>query len=647
MALIVDPLSVDTVTGLTLPHFSFILNFVLHRFDTFIGKASLKMDDIPVGSGESVFENTFYGAAVDGTNVYIRPFRQGVKMHQEIHRKTSNSPTLIASNPDIEIVFPANENHTSSVSTVYAEECDTHPGYCRLKKPDQTFEDIYLDILTGIQSEIYLKEIPISEGLKKMVKARGITKMFCGYKCLSFPPSVRKKWQSIEENMSHWPSAQVNQKVKSSGCLIVQKAHPLSRVPETEWKYVFAEGEKILIKEGLTLFQRKTFLVFKLLVEHTTRYAQRPLKNKHIKNVFFFACENIVGDVWDSNIGGCLIYLVAYLLDCLKKRSIPHYFIAKNNLLDYYSEEEVQELCIHVEALRVFPVQCLEHLLDAYGWKSILESRLTILCDCEHFARTRDINHSWLNVFIPSIIKSMQYLVQQHLFEIAYTSLKLAFEEILLAPMTSDPPSFQDLFLKTLSTIEDPVDKEDLANFFDQEFGTDILAKTKSEAVLVRDIVGGELDERVGCLEVPKYYTHNKLDLAHLLDKKAYISHCKGENEMAKLLLLTSINCAKCLFKEHMGFEINDLGDEKLIAEIKQQKSVHSRRIVTCLMSFYQHLITVCSVLQDFLILHRELEDLTTYRATFPAIDSVIQFVKSQLDGNVVRYQFQNLSPFI
>lgn len=90
-----------------------------------------------------------------------------------------------------------------------------------------------------------------------------------------------------------------------------------------------------------------------------------------------------------------------------QKRCLPHYFIARNNLLDYYSDEEVQTLCVHIEALRVFPIQCIQHLCDAYGWGKTFTNAFFVLNDCEHFARTKDIDHAWVKNFIPASLRSI------------------------------------------------------------------------------------------------------------------------------------------------------------------------------------------------------------------------------------------------
>lgn len=244
-------------------------------------------------------------------------------------------------------------------------------------------------------------------------------------------------------------------------------------------------------------------------MEHMNRNVPRPLKQKHMKSVFFYACEQIKHESWEDNPAGCMVYLLSDLLQCVKKRCIPHYFIASNNLLDYYSEEEVQALCVHIEALRVFPIQCIEHLFDAYGWGSILKNGMSVLKDCEHFERTKDINYTWEKVFIPANLKSIMPLIKLKLYEDAYIMLKTVYEEVLLAPLPSDPPSFQDMFLEALSMMEDASAKKALAALYDTECGADVLSQIKADVVFVRDVLSGDIDEQIGCMEIPKFVTQN------------------------------------------------------------------------------------------------------------------------------------------
>lgn len=617
-----DSMSVDRVTGLALPHFSYVLKTLFAYLPVVTLKSTFNSELKYYVSGINV-DYELYGAAADGTNRYIVDASKGRKMKYYVDKTTTNFPSFIICGIDVELFF--SKTDTMIACSVCLVESDSHAGYCRLV-PVFNNERTWTTRLVRSFGSVYLK----AENIKNTLKAKGISKYFWGYKCPSFPPSVRKEWQS-EERTTIWPSAEIRRDVLTSECLIIQRAHPSSCQPEVEWKFVFSQGEKLLFKKGLTKIQKDTFSIFKLLMEHMNRNVPRPLKQKHMKSVFFYACEQIKHESWEDNPAGCMVYLLSDLLQCVKKRCIPHYFIASNNLLEYYSEEEVQALCVHIEALRVFPIQCIEHLFDAYGWGSILKNGMSVLKDCEHFERTKDINYTWEKVFIPANLKSIMPLIKLKLYEDAYIMLKTVYEEVLLAPLPSDPPSFQDMFLEALSMMEDASAKKALAALYDTECGADVFSQIKADVVFVRDVLSGDIDEQIGCMEIPKFVTQNNILIAVWLDEQAFEYYRRMDFEMSKKLLLTAINCAKRLLKGQNELEINDIEDDHLRDEIYQLKYEQSSRVISALRTICSHLGCVCFEPKDYEIIREHIKDLETYRYSHPNIEELIQMLSSCL----------------
>lgn len=608
-----DSMSVDRVTGLALPHFSYVLKTLFAYLPVVTLKSTFNSELKYYISGINV-DYELYGAAADGTNRYIVDASKGRKMKYYVDKTTTNFPSFIICGIDVELFF--SKTDTMIACSVCLVESDSHAGYCRLV-PVFNNERTWTTRLVRSFGSVYLKAVNIPENIKNTLKAKGISKYFWGYKCPSFPPSVRKEWQS-EERTTIWPSAEIRRDVLTSECLIIQRAHPSSCQPEVEWKFVFSQGEKLFFKKGLTKIQKDTFSIFKLLMEHMNRNVPRPLKQKHMKSVFFYACEQIKHESWEDNPAGCMVYLLSDLLQCVKKRCIPHYFIASNNLLDYYSEEEVQALCVHIEALRVFPIQCIEHLFDAYGWGSILKNGMSVLKDCEHFERTKDINYTWEKVFIPANLKSIMPLIKLKLYEDAYIMLKTVYEEVLLAPLPSDPPSFQDMFLEALSMME-------------VQCGADVFSQIKADVVFVRDVLSGDIDEQIGCMEIPKFVTQNHILIAVWLDEQVFEYYRRMDFEMSKKLLLTAINCAKRLLKGQNELEINDIEDDHLRDEIYQLKYEQSSRVLSALRTICSHLGCVCFEPKDYEIIREHIKDLETYRYSHPNIEELIQMLSSCL----------------
>lgn len=277
-----DSMSVDRVTGLALPHFSYVLKTLFAYLPVVTLKSTFNSELKYYVSGINV-DYELYGAAADGTNRYIVDASKGRKMKYYVDKTTTNFPSFIICGIDVELFF--SKTDTMIACSVCLVESDSHAGYCRLV-PVFNNERTWTTRLVRSFGSVYLKAVNIPENIKNTLKAKGISKYFWGYKCPSFPPSVRKEWQS-EERTTIWPSAEIRRDVLTSECLIIQRAHPSSCQPEVEWKFVFSQGEKLLFKKGLTKIQKDTFSIFKLLMEHMNRNVPRPLKQKHMKSVFF------------------------------------------------------------------------------------------------------------------------------------------------------------------------------------------------------------------------------------------------------------------------------------------------------------------------------------------------------------------------
>lgn len=91
-----------------------------------------------------------------------------------------------------------------------------------------------------------------------------------------------------------------------------------------------------------------------------------------------------------------------------------------------------------------------------------------------------------------------------------------------MASLPSDPPSFQDMFLEALSMVEDDSAKKALAALYDKEYGVDVLSQIKADVVFVRDVLSGDIDEQIVCMEIPKFVTQNHILIAVWLDDKAF-----------------------------------------------------------------------------------------------------------------------------
>ena len=187
------------------------------------------------------------------------------------------------------------------------------------------------------------------------------------HSCSSWPP-IAKPWID-RERPCNWPVTETIQTIVSKGCRIVHTPHVLCQGQETVFRFSFSEAETILFRT-LTSDQRRCFVAFKSLI----KYVIEKLKNKNyeinlssycLKTIFFWACETIPADHWQTTNGWsrCLLYMIDQLHSCVKFEKIPGYFIPETNLLDTMKGPSV--LLNEIEKLRSNPLSYAAGFIDA------------------------------------------------------------------------------------------------------------------------------------------------------------------------------------------------------------------------------------------------------------------------------------------
>lgn len=82
-------------------------------------------------------------------------------------------------------------------------------------------------------------------------------------------------------------------------------------------------------------------------------------KIKYLKFVFFMICEEILFIVWVKNFSGCVLYVLDFLVICLKERFFLYYFILENNFLDCFRDDDINILCIIIKYICIFFVSVI------------------------------------------------------------------------------------------------------------------------------------------------------------------------------------------------------------------------------------------------------------------------------------------------
>ena len=301
----------------------------------------------------------YLGTVANDTMVTVRDISpsQNMKRRFSVLKRTKSRKIVV-----LKIGFIAIHMGITSVPgnvCVYVDCSDTQPGYCRLRlPPTSSIDEAGNTFRDG--SNIYLKQSTVPSGLHSKLKILGKIRHI-GVFCVSFPFSLR--WAESRRKYN-FPSQNLIDSIIGTGCTLIPKSHPNSALPDIEWQFNFSMAE-LLIFDSLSLAQKHGFYVLKALLENTIHYL--PFKPKHLNNVYLIACEEIPSSAWETKFGGCVLYVLDKLLECLNARFLPSYFIPERNLIDCYREDDINSLITIVRYIRLFPANTVQLITEKYG----------------------------------------------------------------------------------------------------------------------------------------------------------------------------------------------------------------------------------------------------------------------------------------
>ncbi|KAK3602965.1 hypothetical protein CHS0354_016773 [Potamilus streckersoni] len=267
--------------------------------------------------------------------------------------------------------------------SVILDMIDVHPGYTKVKILDGNWHDssefalygngvrslcqlgsIYLsNILAteywstrlpnifpnhGLRPETFLHGPCISTKYTSESKVAEIDTMLC-IKCEW--PEVAKEWVERARKFK-WPTQEMIDEIKKTGCNLVPVGHVYSCTKELEWRLSFSKVECLLIwsfngTQVACLDFMKLFFDYSI----TPRFPEL-FPSYFIKTAMFWLIEETDSNFWQpQNLPVCLDKLLLNLMSCLDQKCIRNYFIPENNMMDAKSSEELAKL--H-EELRIY-----------------------------------------------------------------------------------------------------------------------------------------------------------------------------------------------------------------------------------------------------------------------------------------------------
>lgn len=304
------------------------------------------------------------------------------------------------------VVFQHDSYEINSEIYVINSE-DTNPGYTRLHTvPTKHHSHTYYREINGTHcittSQFTSPKSKYSDpSYSTSSPFKKCQSIYLCYKCPRWPYQTRE-WIS-RNRPSGWPQKSLLKEVETLPCVLTPNSHPCSNEPDVEWMFNFSFPERFLLKENISKEQRYCFHVFKLLIDfHTGR--MKELSTFVLKTIFLYTLEVLPQLQWDHYPSACVLYMIEILLESLKERKIPHYFLPENNIIEHLSRGLIYSLMEKVNAVREFPIMSIIFMAESHG---VMSTYITdqIIEDLNHYSTQESIQDSILHTFVPAYIK--------------------------------------------------------------------------------------------------------------------------------------------------------------------------------------------------------------------------------------------------
>lgn len=576
--LIEDQSYVDPVSGIPLQHLTFIMKQLLPS------KIFRKKREIPAPlfRARDVLYH-YLGSQADVSTATL----QDITRNRKIERENKFDFCRIALlKTGTAAIFPNSHVPQGVFSTLlHVDLSETHPGYCRLRlSTSDSWENNGI-----VGSKVFQKAFNIPDGLHSILSEQYLNKIDClGVFCVTFPFTCR--WN---EKKDGFPSQFLINSMIKTGCTLIPRSHPNSTSPEFEWKFDFSMTEHVIF-ENLTVSQVHGFYILKVLIENIVHHL--PFKTKHLKSVFFMTCEEIPPDAWETNLSGCVLYVLDSLLTCFKSRFLPHYFIPENNLIDCHREDDIATICALIEYIRLFPANVIQIVVEKYGFTYGTNLIQQVLSNVKDFISAENVHNTFYNCFLPLAIATSKTIAKIGFYDVSLDILKEQFEQSLLVPETGlrqTTIDFSDFFWSALSKMKQKASRVLLARLFDIQTGSNVLdfVKLKERDTSLQMYLPWTLDKRIGWLEVPFDHTNDLIAIANFLYDYSKREYWRRNVVLAELAITTAIKCINETLKQE-SFFVEDIKDASLKAEVEAQKKMVKKKLIP----YYVHLYSVARI---------------------------------------------------
>ncbi|XP_071180320.1 uncharacterized protein [Mytilus edulis] len=175
-----------------------------------------------------------------------------------------------------------------------------------------------------------------------------------------------EEWECriLNSDKVFWPSSEAVDKICQSEVYVVAKPAIVDPCTGIDFCLGFNQAEMILAS-GLSSDQRLCVLLLKALQKGYLKKYSSILTTFHWKTAFYHKCEQIDPGFFDrySTILIALENVLSYMIDCLERKYLKHYFI-ESNLIAHITETEAKEIREKIKEIKVDPEAALKVYFD-------------------------------------------------------------------------------------------------------------------------------------------------------------------------------------------------------------------------------------------------------------------------------------------
>lgn len=574
--------SVDPLSTVSMEHLSFYLAQVIGPAyiytDVYINHINRIVKQV---ANENHLDVVVYGKT--GENLAVYP--NGYNYCNDV---PILQPQVLFYRSDLAVIVYEFDDIVSQESLV-VETNACKPGFLRLKIP---YPNVFQSCCTmEVEGQTYLTDIGLDLPTN-MNSDRARPKMKKGLECQKWPTVLTAEWHT-RDRQSGFPDDQMLEELSSRACFLRKSHHPNSALPEAEWQFIFPTVETDLYRDMLNTDMRYVMKLFKVIVDFYTSDLQKQLKTNHLKTVMLHCCEKFPLSVWTENIGGALLGLIGNLMSYLKERFLPHYVMLSINLLDTYTDEDIDLLLNAVEQIRLFPLMAVHVLVDKYDFfnRWIIQP---IATDLHRYRCDLDILKSIEVCFCPTLIEIGRRTVMFgiHYFSQTFSIICTAYKKACFVEQERKIDTIQTIqqYIEPfLNSIDDPINRYLFTDFVDKQLKCSVLVRmtacdqVRTISKIVEKENGGYYNE----FPIPD---GNNLDDIEYLNKLAeYLEWAEKPDTAAHILRCGIGLTRKCMLSEVIdGSEISDEDIKVQISE-KNAKTLH--HLQTTLYRLYNSLI--------------------------------------------------------